>query len=143
MTLDELKEAWAKDCVISDDLGASAINIPILHSRYLDELTNYRLKATKITHEISELKANKSRWFRGELTKSELETLGWSQWMYKTLKADIPELIDAEPDIQKLQARESYIKTVIYFLESVMGEIKNRNWAIRAAIDYRKFMSGA
>jgi predicted restriction endonuclease len=143
MTLDELKTQWALDCPIDDNLGNAAVGIPMLHSRYLDELVNTRLKAIKISHEISELKAAKGRYFRGEMTKSELDERGWTQWQYKSLKADIPELIEADPDFQKIQSREAYLKTVIYFLESVMGEIKNRNWAIRAAIDYRKFMAGA
>lgn len=141
-TLEELKTQWANDCVISDELGEEAIRTPKLHAKYLDELINAKLKHTKLVHEFAELKALKARYFRGELTKQELESRGWEQWQYKTLKADIADLIEADSELQKINARESYIRTIIYFLESVLGEIKNRNWSIKAAIDWQRFRAG-
>jgi hypothetical protein len=140
--LDELKVMWAEDCKVPDDLGYAAVTSPLLHSKYLNELSNARLKLTKIEHDLAELKAVKSKYFRGEMTKSELDERGWVQWQYRSLKADIPDLLEADKDIQTILARLSYMKTTIYFLESVMGEIKNRYWAIRSAIDWQKFRAG-
>lgn len=143
MNLTELQELWKNDCVIGDDLGAESIRSPMLHSKYIDELISAKLKLTKLTHELSELKAAKSKYFRGEMTKEELDAKNWMQWQYRTLKSDIPELIDADADIQKIMARESYLKTMIYFLESVLKEIQNRNWAIRTSMDWIKFRAGS
>lgn len=143
MTLDEMKAHWAKDCIIGDDLGSAAIQTPILHSKYIDELITAKLKLTKIQHEFAELKSVKSKYFRGEMTREELQERNWDQWQYKSLKADIENLIEADADCQKLLARESYMKTTIYFLESVLAELKNRNWSIRASIDWQKFRAGA
>jgi hypothetical protein len=143
MNLTELQEMWKSDCMISDDLGYESVRGPILHSRYIDELITAKLKHTKLTHEVAELKATKAKYFRGELSKEELDARGWKQWQYRSLKSDIPDMIDADPDYQKLMARESYMRTMIYFLESVMGEIKNRNWAIRTSMDWIKFRAGA
>lgn len=143
MTLDEIQKAWATDCKISDDLGLAAIQTPMLHSKYIDELISAKLKHTKLTHEISECKAIKAKYFRGEMTKDELAERNWSQWQYKTLKADMQDVIDADPDYQKLLARESYVRTMIYTLESILGEIKNRNWTIRASLDWQRFRAGA
>lgn len=142
MTLDELRQEWDKDTQISDDLGAAATNCSLLHAKYINELINTKLRLTKIEHEIAELKAIKAKYFRGEMTKEELTERGWQQWQYKTLKADIVDMIEADFDYQKLKTRESYMKTMVYFLESVLGEIKNRNFAIRAAIDWHKFRAG-
>ena len=142
MTLNELQESWAKDCVIGDDLGSAAIQSPMLHSKYIDEVISCRMKITKVQHEIAELRAAKSKYFRGEMTKEELAERGWIQWQYRTLKADIGDLIDADVEYQKLLARESYMKTCIYFLESVLGEIKSRQWNIRAALDWARFRAG-
>ena len=143
MTLEELKAEWEKDCVIDElELGRAAINCSILHSKYLNELINSKLRLTKCQLELAQLESTKSKYFRGELTTSELRELGWEQWQFRTLKTDIPGLIQAEPDIQKLIGREQYMKTFIYFLESVLGEIKNRNFAIRAAVDFAKMRAG-
>ena len=143
MTLEELKLSWAKDCLIEDDLGAAAIRTPMLHSKYIDEVVTAKMKLTKLHHEIATLKADKAKYFRGEMSKEELESRGWTQWHYRTLKADMQDHLEADADLQKLYAREDYMKTVIYFLDSVINEIKSRNWSIRAAIDWVKFRAGA
>jgi hypothetical protein len=142
-TLDELKQDWAVDCEIQEDLAAAAIQTPKLHSKYLDQLIEAKLRLTKIANDIAILKVDKGRYFRGEMTKEELTDRGWVQWQYRTLKSDIDGLIEGDADYIKLSTRESYMKVVVSFLESVLGEIKNRNWSIRAAIDYIKFRAGA
>lgn len=142
MDIEELKKTWETDSYIGEDLGAAAIQGSSLHSKYLNILINAKLRLTKVEHEIAELKATKSKYFRGEMTKEELTEKGWKQWQYKTLKSDIGELIDADADFQKYAARQSYIKNIIYFLESVLGAIKNRNFEIRAAIDWQKWRAG-
>jgi hypothetical protein len=143
MTLEELKLSWAKDCIIEEDLGAAAIRTPMLHSKYIDEVVTAKMKLTKLQHEIAILKAAKSKYFRGEMSKEELDERGWTQWQYRTLKADIQDHLEADVDLQKLFAREDYMKTMIYFLDSVINEIKSRNWSVRAAIDWVKFRAGA
>ena len=143
MNLNDLQDKWAKDCVINDDLGAAAIYTPMLHSFYLNELVTAKLKLTKTQHEMAELSAAKSKYFRGEMNQQELEERGWKQWQHRTLKSDIEGMIEADAECQKILAREGYMKTMIYFLESVLGELKNRNWNIRAALDWQKWRSGA
>lgn len=143
MTLDELKQNWEQDCVI-DDLNPdkSSASSPRLHSKYLNELMTYRLRLTKTQFELSQLKAKKSKYFRGEMTKEELEEEGWEQWQYKTLKSDIDSLMEADKDIQTILARVDYVKTVIVFLESVISEIRNRSFHLKNIIEWQKFRSG-
>lgn len=143
MTLDELKQEWAADSEMDqENLSGEALKLPMLHSKYLNELIQYKLKHTKLCMDIAQLRALKGRYFRGELTSDELRERGWEQWQYRTLKADIEGFIEADADVQQLITREQYIKTVIYFLESVMGEIKNRNFAIKSAIEWIRFRAG-
>ena len=143
MTLDELREQWTIDTALNeDDLSGEALKIPMLHSRYLNELINYKLKQTKVHMDIAQLRALKGRYFRGELTTAELKERGWEQWQYRTLKADIDGLLEADPDLQILITRDQFLKTVVYFLESCMTELKNRNFAIKSAIDWIKWRAG-
>lgn len=143
MTLDELKEMWERDCIIDEiELGRAAINCSLLHSKYLNELINAKLRLTQIQLNLAQEEATKAKYFRGELTSAELREKGWDQWPFRTLKTEIPALIQADDDIQKIIKREQYVKVMIYFLESVLGEIKNRNFAIRAAIDFAKMRAG-
>ena len=143
MTLDELREQWTIDTTLNeDDLSGEALKIPMLHGKYLNELINYKLKQTKVHMDIAQLRALKGRYFRGELTTDELKERGWEQWQYRTLKADIDGLLEADPDLQILITRDQFLKTVVYFLESCMTEFKNRNFAIKSAIDWIKWRAG-
>lgn len=144
MTLDELQKQWSTDCIIDDeDLGSAAASGSRLHSFYLNELINAKLRLTKCQLELAQLESLKGKYFRGEMTTAELKERNWEQWQFRTLKSDIGGLIQADDDVQKLLAREQYYKTLIYFLESVLGEIKSRSFSIKAILDWQKFRAGA
>lgn len=143
MTLDELRESWAKNCSIDvEDMTTAASRSPNLHALYLDELIQYKLKLIKIQTDMIQYRARRVRYYRGEMTREELLELDWPQWQYKTLKQEVDGLIDAEPDYIKLVTREVYTKTVIYYLESVMSEIKSRQFHCRNLIDWAKHRAG-
>jgi hypothetical protein len=143
MTLDELKTQWEQDCNIDDiNPDRSAAQSPHLHSKYLNILLDYKLRLTKTQFEYSQLKSLKAKYFRGEMTREELEERQWEQWQYKTLKSDIEQLIDADSEVQKIQARVEYLKCVIFFLESVINEIRNRSFHIRNIVEFQKFRAG-
>jgi hypothetical protein len=143
MNLDEIREQWETDCSI-DDLNpdrSSAVS-PNLHAKYLGALMTYKLKLTTNHFEMSQLRAKKAKYFRGEMTREELEENGWEQWQYKTLKSEIESLMDADVDIQTVTARVDYLKTVIYYLESVLGEIRTRSFHVKNIIEWQKFRAG-
>ena len=143
MTLDELQQAWEVDCVIDDqNPDKASAKSRDLHSKYLNELIAFKMKLNKIQLDMLELKNVKTKYFRGEMTREELQERGWEQWQYKTLKSEIESLLDADPDMQKLFARESYVKTAIYFLESVLGEIRSRSFHCKNIMDFTKFRAG-
>jgi hypothetical protein len=143
MLLDELKAQWEKDCIIDElNLGAAAASTPMLHSKYINELIAVKMKQTKLQMDSAKLRALKSKYFRGELTSQELAERGWEQWHYKTLRSDIEGLLEADSELQVLIAREQYLKIIVYFLESVLGEIKSRSFSIRATLDWQKFRAG-
>ena len=143
MTLDELQQAWAVDCVIDEqNPDKASAKSPQLHSKYLNELISFKMKLNKIQLDMLELKNAKTKYFRGEMTREELNERGWVQWQYKTLKSEIESLLDGDSDMQKLYAREAYVKTTIYFLESVIGEIRSRSFHCKNIITWMQFRSG-
>ncbi len=144
MTLDELKQAWSEDCVIdTQDLSTASAISPNLHAKYLGELINYRLKLTKIKNDINEYRALRGKYYRGEMTKDELQENGWDQWHLRTLKSEVDSLIDADKRYIELNTREEYIKTVIFFLESIMYEIRSRSFHVKNSLEWQKFRAGA
>ena len=144
MNLDELQKSWEEDCVIDEqNPDKASARSPHLHSKYINEVISYKMKLNAIQLAMIDLKNVKTRYFRGEMTREELQERGWDQWQYKTLKSEIESLLDADPDMQKLFAREAYVKTAIYFLESVLGEIRSRSFHCKNIIDFSKFRAGA
>jgi hypothetical protein len=97
---------------------------------------------TKTQLDLINLRAKKMKYFRGEMTSEELLEEGWKQWPYRTLKTEIEGLIDSDPDVQKIAAREAYTKTAIMFLESVLGEIRTRSFHCKNIVEFQRFRAG-
>jgi hypothetical protein len=38
--------------------------------------------------------------------------------------------------------RLEYLNTVVYLLESIMGQIKARDWQVKTAVEWKKFLAG-
>lgn len=144
MKLDDVLVMWEADSVIDDNhLGEASSVTAKLHSKYLKILVEFKLKQTKLDVEYNNLRKLKFRYYRGELTRDELKQLGWDQWQYnKPLKAEMDEFLKGDEDLSKIQTRIDYINTVVYALESIMTQIKARDWQIKNSITWKQFLAG-
>ena len=144
MTLDELQQMWETDCQIDDNyLGENSTATPKLHAKYVKLLVNTKLKHTKLQADYALLRKNKFRYYRGELSRDELTELGWQQWQgVKPLKNEMDEFLQGDSELVTLKIKIDYLETMIYFLESVLGQIKARDWQIKTAVEWKKFLAG-
>ena|SRR5687768_3416380 len=144
MNLDDLKNEWTKDSEINETkLSQESLNIPKLHSKYLGILVDTKQKLIKRKYDFNQLKKLKIRYYKGELTKVELDEYGWDQWQYnKPLKSEMNDVLDGDEDIIKEKIKIEYLETVVYFLESVLGSIRNRGFDIKNAITWNQYLSG-
>ncbi len=144
MTLDEIQNEWEKDAVIDDNyLGENATHTPKLHSKYLKLLIGVKLKYTKLQADYNQLRKNKFRYYRGELGREELQQLGWDQWQgVKPLKNEMDEFLAGDTELCTLKVRAEYLETMIYLLESILGQLKARDWQIKSAIEWKRFLAG-
>jgi hypothetical protein len=144
MTLDQIQQEWDIDCQIDDNyLGETSTATPKLHAKYLKLLVGVKLKHTKLSSDYNLLRKNKFRLYRGELSRDELTQLGWDQWQgVKPLKNEMDEFLSGDTDLNLLRVKIDYLETMIYYLESVMGQIKARDWQIKSAITWKQFLAG-
>lgn len=144
MTIDEIHEMWANDCHIDDNfLGENSTATPKLHAKYVKLLTSTKLKHTKLSSDYNLLRKNKFRYYRGELSRDELQELGWSQWQgVKPLKNEMDEFLTGDSDLNTLKVKIEYLETMIYLLESILGQIKARDWQIKTHVEWKKFLVG-
>lgn len=144
ITLDELQSEWKKDCKIDElNLGRESTKIPELHAKYLNQLTSFKLSLRKAESQKLTLKRVKWRYFRGELTKQELESLGWDQYLgIAPLNNQMADYLDSDADIIKMDDKIEYIKACLFQCESIMKSLNSRTWDIKNSIEFLKFTNG-
>lgn len=144
MNIEQLQELWDADCAIDDNyLGEQSTATPKLHAKYVKLLVQVKLKHTKLQSDYNLLRKNKFRYYRGELSRDELNDLGWLQWQgVKPLKNEMDEFLSGDTDLNTLRVKIDYLETMIYFLESIMQQIKARDWQIKTAVEWKKFLAG-
>ena len=124
------------------DLDTESLRTPQLHSKYLNFLSDEKLILSKLDGEYRVIKKYKWLYYTGKLSQEELEQFKWQPFQLSILKTDIDKFMDADEDIQKIYSRMQYRKTVVDYLDSIIKIISNRQWNIRAAIDWLKFTNG-
>ena len=144
MTIDEIYDMWAIDSEIDENyLGETTVATPKLHAKYVKMLVNTKLKHTKYSSDYNIMRKNKFRYYRGELSRQELQDFGWEQWQgVKPLKNEMDEFLKGDSDLNNLQVKIDYLESMIYLLESILSQIKARDWQIKSAIEWKKFLAG-
>ena len=144
MNIEELHDLWEKDCLIDDDrLDKASVATPNLHAKYLRFLIQHKMKLAALQTEYNLMRQRKFRYYRGEMGKNELEELKWEQWQgVKPLKNEMEEFLDGDTDLNKITIKCEYIKGMIEALESILGQIRSRDWQIRNAIQWKQFVAG-
>jgi hypothetical protein len=145
MTLDEILDMWDKDSLINEDhLDKEAISTAKLHSKYVRFLMQHKMKLAALNTEYNTLRQKKFRWYRGEMSREELTSNNWDQWQgIKPLKNEMEEFLTGDNDLNKINIKIEYIKCLVDALESILKQISGRDWSIRNAIEFKKFISGS
>lgn len=144
MKLSQLQEEWSKDALIQEtNLGHEASKTPLLHAKYIKYISNVKLSLRKAESDYLNTRRKKYRYYRGEMTRQELEELGWVQYQgNKPLKNEMDEFLQCDEDLLLLEDKVEYFKTVIYTLEQIMRSINSRTWDIKSSIEWVKFTNG-
>ena len=144
MNIEEIQTMWDQDSLIDDNhLGEASTETAKVHSKYIKLMVGVKLKLTKARGEYNILRKNKFRYYRGELSREELVGLGWQPYqLIKPLKNEMDEFLSGDTELNTLRVKIDYLETMIYFLESVLGQIKARDWQIKTAVEWKKFLAG-
>lgn len=145
MKLSELQSSWESDCKINDmNLGGESTRTPILHAKYLNLLSSTKLNLRKAESEYANMRRKKFKYYRGEMSRFELQEEGWDQWQgAKPLKNEMDEFLSFDSDLIQLQDKIEYFKTVLYQLEQIIRSLNSRTWDIKNAIEWLKYTNGS
>ncbi len=143
MNLDDIKKMVEKDSVVDQTLlDQEALKTPQIHSKYLNLLNDEILRFKKLETEYKQLFRLKWEYYTGKMNKEELNRLEWEPFQHKILRQDVHIYLDSDTELCLIRDRKSYSETKVKYLEDVIKSINNRNWHIRNAIEWRKFMHG-
>ena len=140
MDLEELQNQVDKDLKIDDtELDLESIRTPQLHNKYLKLYTKYSLQLKKAKDDYKGLYKFKWEYYTGKATIAVYQA---DPFDLKILKADVGIYLDADKELQRLGQKTEYLNLAVVYLERVLREINNRNWNIRNAIEWKKFLHG-
>jgi hypothetical protein len=142
---EQLMDEWAKDSSLDEtNLLNEMYRHPMKHSKYLTHLQTYKVKLRQMTAKYLSLRGDKVRYYNGEMSKDELNERGWKQYLFsKPLKAQMEALLEADPDLQRLQEQTLYVETLVQSCESILKDLGNRYYLFKSMVEYQKFLSGA
>ncbi len=143
MDISKIKQLVAEDMPIDDtELDIESMAIPQLHSKYLNIYMDEKLLLQKINSDYYRLKKMKWEYYTGKLDQDQLDEYGWEPFQLKILKQDIDLYMDSDEDLQKLINKQTYQKEKINYLDAILKSVNNRQWNIKGAIEWRKFING-
>lgn len=144
MKIDEIQVMWEQDCGIDDNyLGEAATFTPKLHSKYIKLLIEAKLKLSKLNSDYNTIRKTKFRYYRGEMSREELKTEGWDQYQgIKPLKNEMDEILTGDDSLNSISLRIEYLSSMIYLLESILGQIRSRDFQIKNGIAWKQFLAG-
>lgn len=143
MNIDTIKQLVEQHLKIDGtELGDESLRIPMLHGKFLNIFHDESLVLRKLEADYRLMRRKKWEYYSGKMSQDELRELGWEPFAIRVLRQDLDVYMDSDQDLVTLVSRIDLQKAKVEYLDSVIKQINNRNWVIRNAIEWRKFMSG-
>jgi len=146
MTLEQINAMWQKDCRIDAlAIDEASRQTPELHAKYLQILSEFKLKLKQAEFKQKELMKYKWLWYNGKLSQEEIERLGWVPDPFdglKILKGEMEHYVEADPELVESEAKIEYLKTCIDTTKEIVENLKWRHQTIGNMIRWKQFEAG-
>ena len=145
--LSDIQEMWKKECQIDDiELDKSSLEVPILHAKYSEILSNQKLIQIRYEQQLKTLQKDKWLWYTGKLDQDTIQEKNWDYDPFNgltILKSDYDKFFGADIDIQKAIQKMEYCRIVVEYLQDIVSQLTWRHQTIKNIIEWRKFMAGS
>ena len=123
--LEELLEMWRKDSEIDrTEPGKALLDIPKLHSKYLNILSKHRLLAKESEFKLQKMRRMKWEYYTGKLDEDQLKSLGWEPFPY-VLKSEISTYLESDDDINRRVAVKAMHEEIVDICGSILTDRKS------------------
>lgn len=142
VNIDALAEEWSNDAAFDEtEPSRSIARIPILHAKYLKIYTHHNLIVKKLTLDYNKTKNLKWQYYSGDLNNPEdLAEHGYQPWTKKTLRQDIPMLIDADNDLTLILMKKVIHQEIVDFCTSVLKELHSRTFQLKTFCEWERYV---
>jgi hypothetical protein len=140
--LEDLLEMWRKDSIIDrTEPGKELINIPQLHSKYLNILSKHRMLSKEAEFKYNKMKKLKWEYYTGKLDDDQLKKYGWEPFPF-VLKSEITTYLESDDDINKYIVSKVIHDEIVEVCQSIMKELNGRTFQLRDFIQWERFIQG-
>ena len=140
--LEDLLEMWRKDSIIDrTEPGKELINIPQLHSKYLNILSKHRMLSKEAEFKYNKMKKLKWEYYTGKLDDDQLKKHGWEPFPF-VLKSEITTYLESDDDINKYIVNKVIHDEIVEVCQSIMKEMNGRTFQLRDFIQWERFIQG-
>jgi hypothetical protein len=140
--IDNLLEMWRQDSEIDrTEPGKALLDIPKLHSKYLNILSQHRLLSKQAEFKYNKMKRLKWEYYTGKMDDDQLKKYGWEQFPY-VLKSEITTYLESDEDINKYIASKTMHDEVVDVCQSILKELNSRTFQLRDFIAWERFIQG-
>ena len=146
---EKIKAEWAEDSHVdfefknknySADLGKISMEIPFQHNKYLNHYTDLSQIKTSLEFEVRKLVREKREYYGGE---AEAHVYADKPFGSSIKTADKMKVyLESDEDIINQEAKIKYIDQMLFFLDNVLRMISQRNYHVKNAIEWEKFING-
>lgn len=144
-SLQSILDEWEKDSYIDkNEAGRELLNIPLLHSKYLNALTRARLLLKKSKDDLAIERKVKYNYYSGNYNtdKDMLDNLGLEPFKL-ILKTDIGIYLDTDNEIIKINSKKAIYEEMVDACNLILGELKSRTFQLRDYISWIKWTEGS
>jgi len=143
MNISEIKQMVSKDITLNEtQLDIESLKTPQIHNKYLVILMEEKLILEKMYSELKIMKRDKWLYYTGKMGEDDLKKHNWEPFPLNILKTDIDKFLQSDSDVHRIEAKIILQKEKVNYLEEVIKIVSNRQWNIRAALDWIKFTQG-
>ena len=140
--LNNVLEMWKRDSVVDrTEPGRELINIPLLHSKYVNILAQSRVHARKHENDLHKMRRLKWEYYTGKLSHDQLKQYGWEPFPF-TLKSEIDTYFNSDEDLIEIKNKKIEYDDIVDLCERILKELNSRTYQIRGFIEYEKFING-
>lgn len=141
--LSEIRRNVDQDMAFDDaNLDTESLRIPQLHNKYLNIYTDEKLEFLALEFKYNAMRKLKWEYYTGKMSQEQLDSLGWEAFQLNILRTDLEKYLLADKELSKLKAKLTYQEQKLEYLLSIIKSINVRQFHIRDAITWRKFING-